>query len=329
MYGVSLLKPRLEHADNGVLCPVRGCRHQVPVQPTVLRTSAEYVCPAHKIAVAQATFAYQRETDNLLWTDPESVRLLNSSKRPERDLRLGLDNSESALTWNVFRWLETSGALSGLLEHWTGERVVNPSLVYWSHSRIREGVHFPLYQARNAYREEEGQETEPAVLVETEDLLLLLDPHLGSAKPAGRSPLGWEPYDVGAGGWASSVLTGSTEGFAGERGQFELLRLWLLGTWMAQQEAKRFLLLYLAPGWSRGLPYQAASTGFRESAERGALRVSWEEIHEYVSAECPQNPGAAALLGYLEEKGAGYGEDGLLRRAFLLESPRPVFGLVR
>lgn len=329
MYGVSLLKPRLEHADNGILCPVRGCRHHVPTQPTVLRTTPEFVCPVHKIAVSEATFAYQRETDNLLWTDAESLRLLNSSKTPDRDLRLAHDNSESALSWNVFRWLETSGVLCGLLERWTDERVVSPTMVYWSYSRIREGVHFPLYQARAAFREEDGRETEPAILVETEDLLILIDPHLGSARPSARSPIGWEEYDEAADGWASGMLKGSCEGFAGERGQFDLLRQWLLGTWMAHQEGKRFLLLYLAPGWSRGLPFQAALTGLRASSERAAMRVTWEDIHAHVAEEHEHVPGAPALLSYLEEKSAGYGDDGLLRRGFLLEARQKTFGLVR
>lgn len=320
MYGVSLLKTCLERTADGLLCPVRGCRYEVPIQQTVFRLTDDGVCPVHKIAISESTFAYQREADNLLWTDADSMRLLNAAKKDGRDDRLGHDTSERALTWNVVRWLEKTDALGGLLEHWTGERVVAPAVVYWSYSRSRDGVHFPLYQARAAYHEEEPDQTEPAIIVETDDLVLILDPHLGSVRAAPRGPGDADRYQSGAGGWATEVLDAPCRELSSDRGHFELLRLWLLGSLMAQQQGKRFLLLYLAPAWSSAPAFLAAASHFRPSSERAAQRVSWEEIHALVAAELSQTPGALALLTYLEEKAAGYGQDGVLRRAFLLQT---------
>lgn len=321
MYGVSLLKTCLERTAGGLVCPVRGCRYEVPIQHTVFRLTDDAVCPVHKIAISESTFAYQREADNLLWTDSDSMRLLNAAKKAGRDDRLGHDTSERALTWNVFRWLESTDALGGLIEHWTGERVVAPAVVYWSYSRSREGVHFPLYQARTAYHEEEPDQTEPAIIVETDELVVVVDPHLGSVRPAPRGPGDADRYQSGAGGWAAEVLDTPCRELTSDRGQFELLRLWLLGSLMARQQGKRFLLLYLAPAWSSAPVFLAASSRFRHAPERAALRVSWEEIHAFVAAAQAQSPGALALLSYLEEKAAGYGQDGVLRRAFLLRPP--------
>ncbi len=193
-------------------------------------------------------------------------------------------------------------------------------MVYWSYSRSRDGVHFPLYQARSAYHEAEPDLTEPAIIVETDDLVLLLDPHLGSVRAASRGPGDADRYQSGAGGWAAEVLDAPCREMSADRGQFELLRLWLLGSLMAQQQGKRFLLLYLAPAWSSAPTFLAAAAHFRSSAERAAQRVSWEEIHGYVAGGLTQTPGALALLTYLEEKAAGYGQDGVLRRAFLLQA---------
>jgi hypothetical protein len=321
MYGVSLLKPRLERSADGLVCPVRGCRHHVPVQPQVFRLSPEYVCPVHKIAISEATFAYERESDNLLWSDAESLRLLNASKPPGRDERIGFDNSERALTWNVFRWLETTGVLGDMLERWTGGLMVAPSVVYWSYSSARDGVDLSLMRARSAYDEEDGEETEPAVLVTTDDLVVFVDPHLGSAVAAPRNPSGSERYQAGGRGWAADVVEGPCRDFAADRGEFELLRLWLIGSFLAQQVEKRFVLLYVAPSWSRGTSFAAASARFRQGPDRQALRVDWEQIYRAVAAEHVAAPGALALLTYLEQKAAGYGADGVLRRAFRLEAP--------
>ena len=62
----------------------------------------------------------RREADNLLWTEDGGLQLLNATKSAGDYGFLGHDNSERAVAWNVFRWLERSNVLSALLEYLTG-----------------------------------------------------------------------------------------------------------------------------------------------------------------------------------------------------------------
>jgi len=284
----------------------------------LFRSGSEYKCPVHKIYVSQTTFAYERETDNILWSDQDSLQLLLASKRADRDERLSLETSERALTWNVFRWLESAGALGALVEHWTGRETVHPQVVYWGYSREREGTHGGLLRARSAFSDEAG-ETEPAVLLETEQTLFFIDPRVGSAKPAPRAPAGYEGYETGGGGWAHQVLEGPCRDHAADRGRFDLLRLWLLGTWMAEHAGKGFVLVHLIPSWLPPSVLEACRPRFKQTAERAVVHTTWEELYTFVRAGFAGLPGAPALMTYLEEKSAGYNPVGILRRAFALQ----------
>ena len=328
MYGVSLLKPRAPERGPEVVCPVRGCDHAVPAQEALFRATPEYICPVHKIAIARSTFAYERAVDNLLWTDEESLRLLVGGRRAGNDARFKHDGSERAVAWNVFRWLEISSSLGPLLEAWTGHDVVAPRCVYWGYSPQREGAHLPLLQARTAFGEDEADVTEPAVLIECEDLLVVVDPSLQGLLPGAAVSVDGSRYRQGAKGWASEVLaTGAWEELSGDRGFFDLLRLWLVGSLMAERSQRAFLLVRVEPSWSNPSPSERAASLFRSSATRVAGRATREEVAGFVRSGHHAAPGGPARLSFLREKSAGYGADGVLRRAFALE-PGPA-GAVR
>ena len=323
MYGLSLLKPRVESTASTVTCPLRGCRHEVPIQPSLFRTSQEYRCPLHRIYISATTFAYEREIDNLLWTEDGGLQLLNATKRMGAYGFMSHDNSERAVAWNVFRWLELNNVLGALLEHWTNRIAASPRVSYWSHSPEREGSILPLLRARTAFEEVEPDETTPAVVVESDDALFVIDPHLGPGGPSPRPPRGWERYAENARGWADQVLTGDLRELASDSGRFELTRQWLIGTHMADQLSKPFVLIHLVPSWSAAGVFTGAVTSFSVGPDRDAMRVTWEDVYTFVAQNHASARDAAVVLTYMEEKPAGYGSDGVLRRAFALQ-PQPV-----
>ena len=316
MFGVSVLKPRLDVGASDICCPVRGCGYRVPLQPALFRTTAEYRCPLHRIYVAAGTFAYEREADNLLWTGEDDLVLLNGVRRHGRDLGLARENSERAVTWNVFRWLEVSGALPGLLEHVLGRGVATTHVIYWGYSPEREGIYLPLVRARNAFEEEDAGATEPAVLIDTDDTLVLVEPRTGLATETSQTPVGWERYERGGKGWSAGVFAGSIRDAAGAKGPFELLKLWLLGSYMAELAGKDFALLHVSPAWS-GAPLLARlQPQFVCDPARRVRSLTWEDMYEHLAAERPGARDIQAMLTYFREKSAGYGADGRLRRAF-------------
>lgn len=316
MFGVSVLKPRLDAGASDVCCPVRGCGYRVPLQPALFRTTAEYRCPLHRIYVAASTFAYEREADNLLWTTEDDLVVLNGGRQRGWDRGLAYENSERAVTWNVFRWFEVSGVLPGLLEHTLGRGVATAHVTYWGYSPEREGVYMPLVRARNAFQEEDADATEPIVLIDTDDALILVDPRISLSTETPQTPVGWERYEEGGKGWSTRVFAGAIREVAHDKGSFELLKLWLLGSYMAELTGKAFVLLHMTPGWS-GAPLLAKlQPQFVSEPMREARSLTWEDVHAYVAAEYPGVRGAQAVLTYFREKSAGYGADGRLRRAF-------------
>jgi hypothetical protein len=318
VFGVSVLKARLDAGTSDVCCPVRGCGYRVPLQPALFRVTAEYRCPLHRIYVAASTFAYEREADNLLWTKEDDLALLNGGRRRGWDRGLAYENSERAVTWNVFRWLEVSGVLPGFLEHVLGRGVATAHVTYWGYSPEREGIYLPLVRARNAFEEEDADATEPTVLIDTDDTLILVDPRISLGTETPQTPVGWERYEKGGKGWSTRVFAGAIREVAHDKGSFELLKLWLFGSYMAELAGKAFVLLHMTPVWS-GAPLLAKlQPQFVSGPTRTAVSLTWEDAYAYVASEYPGVRDAQAILTYFQEKSAGYGADGCLRRAFAL-----------
>jgi len=61
--------------------------------------------PGDKIYITPTTFVYNDFRSNLLWQKESDVALLQKVMAVKRESRMEYDNSEDALTWNVFRYL--------------------------------------------------------------------------------------------------------------------------------------------------------------------------------------------------------------------------------
>ena len=105
MLGIEELKECIEITDSTVECPVKGCSEKVERQRGVFKREDRFRCPVHNIYISPSTFEYQSELDNLLWKDEVDLDLLKRIKKVKRESRIARDNSEDAVTWNVFRFL--------------------------------------------------------------------------------------------------------------------------------------------------------------------------------------------------------------------------------
>jgi hypothetical protein len=102
MFGVGNLKPQIHISPYTVECPVMGCPQDVERQRHSFKREERFRCPEHKIYISPSTFEYDLEIDNLLWKNETDVSLLEAVKRVKRESRISLDNSEDAISWNVF-----------------------------------------------------------------------------------------------------------------------------------------------------------------------------------------------------------------------------------
>lgn len=323
MYGISTLKTRREVTAAGVACPVRGCLHLVPPQPGVLRLTPEFKCPLHKVYISESALAYEKETDNLLWTDRASLELLRAVRGERPAPWLGVETSDDALLWNVFRWFDMNRLLPGLLQRWSGRAGLDGRPVYWGYDPVRERLFDSLRHGRSLFTEPEDDLTEPGLLVATPDTLFMVAGRAFASGPRRRQPPGygparWQSYAEGGEGWARRVLKAPCPDLTSDPGAFELLRLWLIGTWMATDQERDFVLIYVTPRVWGEAALGRLLPRLRGHAEHLVVHAHWEDVYDHVSADHLEAPDARALLSYLAEKSAGYDRGGRLRRALSL-----------
>lgn len=135
-YGVPDLDPRVVvHPDDPdrVRCYVRGCQHFLR-RPTRYARGEE--CPDHGIYCHYsrygATYSYRDVRRNIIASpDLFAQRIVGHPFKYESH-RLGSENSEDALSWNVFRSLQEAGLLAAVAKLIIGEdHPQEPDLYLW------------------------------------------------------------------------------------------------------------------------------------------------------------------------------------------------------
>ncbi len=221
--------------------------------------------------LSPSTFEYELETYNLLWREPDDLALLAAIKAAKREARLARNNSEDALTWNVFRYLEKAGQLSAWLSATCGSLEADPELVYWSYSSKVGGVCPELAAARSEFGEHPHRSSEPDLIAVTDSALFWIEAKLTATnRTLPHNPEARQGYLAGGECWYRQVFRSDYETIALRNHKYELMRFWLLGSWMAARMERAFPLVNLAPQ-QREVDIEAAFRPFiRETAERSS-----------------------------------------------------------
>lgn len=189
-----------------------------------------------------------------------------------------------------------------------------PQCIYWSYSTLTNGAYQPLQAARKALGEREGRSTEPDLMIEADDYLILDEAKVTAnnrTTPSSSTTLG--NYQTGGSGWFQKVFTeGETaQSIATELRLYELMRMWLIGTWMAERQlGKRFILVNLVLG-GRKLDVEERFISRVGSAHGKFMRRTWEEIGKGLPQE-------DSLRDYFQHKTRGY-SNGKLKHMFKME----------
>ena len=216
---------------------------------------------------------------NLLWTSPADQVLLHAIKRVKRESRMARDNSEDAVTWNVFRFLETSDLLGPWLSSITGARVSNPRLIYWSYSRDAKAKWPPLTEAQSAFGEDSGRGSEPDLIVDCDAGVFFIEAKLTSGNHTMPSdPTRQSRYEGGGDGWFREVIASNFNQLAVMERRYELMRFWLLGTWVAAQAKKPFYLVNLVREESEQSIVDSLARHLLINDNRHFVRATWEDI---------------------------------------------------
>ena len=319
MYDLRTLKPEIRVTEEHVECPVIGCSRFVDRQRQSFRRDELFRCPEHAIYISPSTFEYEHAHTNLLRMDDADLMLFEKLSLGKAEAgRLARERSEDALTFNVFRGLERTGTLDQVLSAIavTTAHAAVPS--YWSLVSETGQPHQLLQDARLAFEPNFRQCTEPDLLIETEDALFLVEAKLGAKNettPTRKSVL--PAYENAADGWYASVLRGSPRAVAVDEKLYQLMRCWLLGSWMAHKAGKRFVLVNLVASSSDGSVPARFGAHIIQSDHRQFVRATWEGIRDalWSSTSMLNDSRVVALIEYLDHKSLGY-QSGVLQRAF-------------
>lgn len=91
------------------------------------------------------------------------------------------ENSEDAVTWNVFRFMDSQKLLSGFLARLCSSPMTNPEMVYWSYSDSQRDVWDELARAREEFGERPQQASEPDLIVRTDGALFVIEAKMKAA----------------------------------------------------------------------------------------------------------------------------------------------------
>jgi hypothetical protein len=320
MYGICDLKPHIDISAYSVECPVMGCLHYVERQRHSFKREERFRCPEHKIYISPSTFEYDNEIDNLLWKNETDVTLLEAVKRVKRESRISRDNSEDAISWNVFCYLEDTNQVAKLLSWVTHTEQHLIELMYWSYSQKSHGAWPELNKARKEFGENLQRSSEPDLIALTDTALFFIEAKLTATNntlPSGSNNS--TNYLTGGNKWHTQVFVSDFDTVAIKAKKYELFRFWLLGSWLANEMNLDFYLLNVVLTERETDIEKKINPHIRTGTNRQFKRVTWEEIYSFIAGYAPEDHNKSVILEYFRNKTIGYNRSGELQKAFMVE----------
>jgi len=317
MLGVKELKGSIKITETTVECPVRGCSEKVERQREVFRPEKKFKCPKHNIYISPSTLEYQSELDNLLWKDEADLDLFKKMKTVKRESRIARERSEDAVTWNVFRFLERNNLVETILGSIIGVTLKSSQVIYWSYSQRENFSWSELNKARTEFGEEIKRSSEPDIIIKTNNTLFFIEAKLTSGKETVPSDMSnSKRYEIGGDTWFSKVFNSDYRTIAIVEKKYELLRFWLLGTWVAKQQDLNFCLVNLVLS-KRDIDIEPTFKRYIcENQKMKFIRITWEDIYQQILNSGSPGRDRDKMIEYFRNKTIGYDSNGELKKAF-------------
>ncbi|TKJ29648.1 MAG: hypothetical protein CEE40_07875 [Chloroflexi bacterium B3_Chlor] len=301
MFGMEELKERIEVEGDTVNCPVVGCgtlltrmaRGTPKSLDAYLERGAvkggeqfdQFLCKEHGIYITPTTFIYRDLQDNLLWHEDVDRDLLDRILAAKRSsAQLHHENSEDAVTWNVFRFMDSQKLLSGFLAGLCSSPVTNPEMVYWSYSDSQRDVWDELARAREEFGERPQQASEPDLIVPSDGALFVIEAKMKAACTGdfNRNHTAEEKEErIGRYSRGDRFLRQSVGGVI-DAGYYQLMRFWVIGCSLAERLGLDFYLVCLVLSVRElGIEHYFKKL-IKEEQGRRFMRITWEDVYEYM-----------------------------------------------
>lgn len=291
-------------------CPVLGCQTRVQRQRRQFRCAPEFHCPIHQIYISPSTFEYADWRSNLLSRDPQDISLLASIAAHKRESRMGRERSEDAISWNFFRHLEHSDKLLSAINLLAGKPATRCNVIYWSYCQRERDAWSWLKKAREQFGEHPKRSTEPDIIMVSDHTLVFVEAKLTAANRTQPSTPGLKKYVSGADGLFGKIHRSSYEDVAVVGKLYELMRLWLMGNWIATQMNLEFRLIALVRDGAEPQLTERVARHFVESSTSLFQMITWERLF---AASAPHT---VSFTNYFHNKTVGFDQSGRLGKAF-------------
>ncbi|MDY6796602.1 MAG: hypothetical protein SWK76_15185 [Actinomycetota bacterium] len=319
MLGLEELKEHIKVSDKLVECPVKGCDKKVSRQVEGFRRKRKFQCPEHRIYISPTTFEYEFDTDNLLWRGREDLELLNGIKALKGESGMARDDSEDAVTWNVFRFLDRRGLVAEVMGSLLDTSLEGAETMYWSYNPGEGAAWSKLRRARREFGERPRIGAGPDLLIASPGALVFIEARLTSDNESvPRKDEATKSYLTGGQFWFPRVFLSDYRTIAVEEKRYEPMRFWLLGSWIAARMGIDFYLVNLVPEGKEQDIEKTFGAHLRAGEERVFRRLNWEDIYREILKSDTDRADKEKVTGYMENKSAGYDRKGELRGAFRL-----------
>ncbi|GAB1370620.1 hypothetical protein MASR1M45_06810 [Candidatus Kapaibacterium sp.] len=316
MYGLKDLKTNIKKDNISVECPIKGCSVKVDRQRKSFKREQNYQCPIHKIYISPSTFEYETEKENLLWFDNHDKLLFEEIKKVKRESRIARDNSEDALTWNVMRFLDRQGLINDFLSQLSNKEINEAELILWSYSPKEKSNWTLLNQARIEFGETIARGSEPDIIIRTDKVLYFIEAKLtanNETKPSDHQNK--KKYETGGNKMFPQIFKSDYETIVIKEKRYELMRFWLLGSWIANQLNVDFEFYSLVMQSQEQEIESEFGKHIIESEKRKFSRYTWEQINDYIET-LKDNKEKQKMTDYFENKIIGFSSSGTIIQAF-------------
>lgn len=321
MYNFNDLKEKIEVKEDSITCPIINCKKEVRrIRKGEKLRQNDFLCSDHNIYISPSTFDYYNEYSNLISLNQRDKDLFIKIKSTKRESRISRERSEDALSWNVFRYLDKQKYIQPFVKETLGFDIVYPEVILWSFSekeKDNNGVLKELADARRQFGEHQNRSTEPDIIIKGDSVIIFIEAKFSSGNNtsgnAEKKIFRIENPKRYNQNWFSLVFKESYEKLINS-GKYELMRLWLLGTWIANEKKVDFYLLNL----TREKYEVSIEKDFRplieETKSNSFQRIKWEAIYDFILAQNDENN--KVILEYIENKSCGFNSSGKKQRAF-------------
>jgi len=313
------MKETRDNTKAFVPCPVLGCRQVLPrmtSQGPNLGSAkdqiAAYLCPEHRVFVSPSTFEYEARFQSILWRSPddeEALRVVEGVLGGKRTWsRMGRENDEDSLTWNVFYCLQKNKLLRDFAEKLVRTRLFSEwgqveKAVFWSVDIEGNQVWPELIKARKMLGESATHGSEPDLLLVTRDSVILVEIKFNAPVKTSANQLPTYYTDAAKKLNAFTVSADSAIDHIG----YEMARFFLLGKALEAITGKSFSYVTITKS-SKDVGISAEVSKVVNGPQ--FVHLTWKQVRDFLSVVSVTDGRPEAerriLLRYLDGKTAGY-----------------------